>query len=144
MPVLDGERIVHVTCRYFGDNPDHPKYVTKGYKNQHFKCIFPIVRSNMWVLCEDYISAIRIGRYVNAIPLFGTYCPRELLYRLLPYRPILRFWLDRDKADSAVKQAASARQYIEDCATIVTDLDPKDYTDDQIKVIIDESLSRTT
>ena len=28
MPVLDGERIVNITGRYFGSNPEYPKYVT--------------------------------------------------------------------------------------------------------------------
>lgn len=140
MPVLDGERIVHVTYRYFGDNPDHPKYVTRGYKHNHFKHIFPPERSNIWVLCEDYISAIRVGRQVNSIPVFGSIAPHDLILRLASYKPTLRFWLDRDKAIEAIKQAARARQWISDCATIVTEKDPKEYTDAEIKHILGSNL----
>ncbi len=144
MPVLDGERIVLTVARYFGDNPDYPKYVTKGYKTGHFKLIQPKTVSNVYVICEDYLSAIRIGRYVNSIPLFGAHAPREFILNLLVHSPTLRFWLDRDKALEAVKQAARARQYIPNCATIVTELDPKEYSDKQIKQFINESIQQPT
>ncbi len=140
MPVLDADRIVLTASRYFGTNPDYPKYVTKGYKANHFKLINPKDPTDVYVLCEDYLSAIRIGRVANAIPLFGAHAPRELILNLCAKRPRLRFWLDRDKALEAVRQASRARQYIPNCATIVTELDPKEYSDQQIKSIIDESI----
>lgn len=144
MPVLDNGRVVLVNCRYFGTNPDHPKYITKGYKNQHFKVIQPASESSLYVCVEDYLSAIKVGRFANCIPLFGAVAPRELILHLAAKRPLLRFWLDRDKAAEAAKQAARARQWIPDCATIITDLDPKGYSDDQIQSILNESLLHPT
>jgi hypothetical protein len=144
MPVLSGDRIVLTASRYFGSNASHPKYVTRGYKTGHFKLIKPKESSDIYVIVEDYLSAIRVGRYANAIPLFGMHCPRELLFSLLPLHPTLRFWLDRNMANEAAKQAARARQWIPNCATIVTDLDPKEYDDNQIKRIIDESVLQRT
>lgn len=140
MPVLDGERVAFYSARYFGTEVDHPKYITKGNKN-YVKLVVPQGRkSNIFVLVEDYLSAIKVGREVNAIPLFGTHASRDLLFTLLPHDPILRFWLDFDKAAEAAKQAARARQWFKDCATIVTELDPKEYPDEQIKSIINESI----
>ena len=144
MPIYDGERMVSSTGRYFGPNPDHPKYVSKGYKTGYFKLISPVTPSPVYVLVEDMLSAIRVGKVANAIPLLGTFAPRELILNLAGKQAVLRFWLDRNKADEAIKQAARARQWVKDCATIVTDLDPKEYSDEQIKGFISASLSQPT
>jgi hypothetical protein len=140
MPVNDGDRTVFTASRYFGSNEDHPKYVSKGYKHGFFKLVVPPQHSNVFVLVEDYLSAIKVGRYANAVPLMGSFAPRELLLSLLASRPVLRFWLDRDKSISSMHQAARARQWHPNCGTIVTALDPKDYTDEQIREYIDVSL----
>lgn len=130
LPVYDGERLVLTNSRYFGDNPDHPKYVTKGYKNQHFK-LFPCPGSRTVVLTEDYVSALRIGRQHNAIPLLGTSVPMELVLRLLGrFEPVL-VWLDPDKRREALQLSHRISQYVASRA-ILSDKDPKDYTDDEI------------
>lgn len=138
MPVLDGDRIVTVSCRNFGVRG--PKYLTKG-KKDYFKVVRPEVPSDVYVLVEDYLSAIKVGRITNCIPLLSAHAPRKLILSLIGKASLLRFWLDRDKATEAAKQAAKARQWIANCATIVTELDPKEYDDNQIKDILNESTS---
>lgn len=46
-----------------------------------------------------------------------------------------------DKAVQSVGEAAKASQYIPDCRSIITELDPKEYSMSQLKHILTESGS---
>jgi DNA primase len=135
LPIYDGDRLVVTNCRYFGDNPDYPKYITKGWKSGHFK-LFPKKDSNVFVLTEDYLSALKVGRVSNAIPLLGTHIPNTLILSLVSKRPTLCIWLDRDKAIDSIRLAGRARQFIPKCVSIVTERDPKDYTTEEINEFV--------
>jgi hypothetical protein len=129
LPIFDGSRLVVTNSRYFGDNPDHPKYITKGYKNQHFK-LFPNLGTTV-VLAEDYVSALRIGRQYAAIPLLGAAVPNDLALRLAgTYRRVL-VWLDPNKRTDAMRFANRLSQYVS-ARAILSDRDPKEYTDEEI------------
>lgn len=131
MPVYNGSELVHISRRYFGTNADHPKYVTQGFKSGYFKLILNL-SSDYICLVEDHISAIRVSHSHSAIPLMGTFAPRKLILRLLPMQKRLRFWLDRNAAEDAMKQANKALQFHQDCGTIITEKDPKCYSDKEI------------
>jgi hypothetical protein len=88
------------------------------------------------VLCEDYLSAIKIGRNFNAIPLFGTFIPDKLFLSLIPLQPIIKIWLDFNKAQTAIKQTNKGRQWIQSCSTIITEKDPKEYSTEEIQNLI--------
>ncbi len=135
MPTFNGTELVHICKRYFGSNPEHPKYITRGFKTGFFK-IFPNTTNNVLVLVEDYLSAIRVSYSFSSIPLHGTFVPKELILRLLPQQPRLRIWLDRDAADKAIKQTNIALQYLPDCGTIITEKDPKCFTNEEINDIV--------
>jgi hypothetical protein len=138
LPIYDGDRLVVVNCRYFGDNPDYPKYITKGWKSGHYK-LFHQPQSRVYVLTEDYISALKVGRVANAIPLLGAHVSPTLVLSCLGKCDYLRIWLDRDKADEAIRFAGRARQWHPNCATIVTEKDPKDYSTEEINEFILQS-----
>lgn len=133
LPIFDGERLVCTNSRYFGSNPEHPKYVTKGWKSGHFK-VFPNP-NRIFVLTEDYISALRVGRQYNAIPLLGASMPLELCLSLLARADCILVWLDPDKRDDCIKISNRISQYKESSA-ILTEKDPKDYNDDEINQFI--------
>ena len=66
---LDGV-VTNLACRT-KENSGLPKWVTLGKKQHGFmrtKTSLP----NFLVICEDVISAIRLSRYVTALPLLGT------------------------------------------------------------------------
>ncbi len=138
-PVYDGDRLVVANCRYFGDDKNHPKYITKGWKSGHFK-LFEHKGSNVYVLTEDFISALKVSRVANSIPLLGAYFPRELVLSLMHRQPILRIWLDKDKANSSVAMANRSRQWLPECATIITEKDPKEYETKEINEFILQSI----
>jgi hypothetical protein len=139
-PIYDGSRLVCTNGRYFGSNPAYPKYITWGLKSNHYK-LFPQRESNIYVLVEDFVSAIKVGRSFNCIPLLGSTIPPRLIFSLVPSHPILRIWLDPDKNQEAIKQAQIARQWHPNCGTIITEMDPKDYTDAGIKDEVESTLS---
>lgn len=146
-PIYDGTKLVCYNARYFGSRSSHPKYITWGNKNGFFK-LFPQSKTNIYVLVEDFVSAIKVGRQYNAIPLLGCNIPLKLILSLIPSKPLLCIWLDPDKVAEGMVQTQRARQYLASCATIVSVKDPKEHTDQEIKTYVEsafgssESLSR--
>jgi hypothetical protein len=138
-PIYNGEQLVAYSSRYFGSRPEHPRYINRSFRRGHFK-LFPKASTSVFILVEDYVSAIKVGRHFNAIPILGSFVPLDLILSLVYQQPQLRIWLDRDKALEAIKYSNRARQFIPDCATIITDNDPKDYTDKEITEIVSGSL----
>jgi hypothetical protein len=142
-PIYNGAQFVGYSSRYFGSNPDHPRYINRQLRRGHFK-LFAHASTHVFTLVEDFVSAIKVGRQFNAIPLLGSTVPLDLILSLVYQQPRLRIWLDRDKATDAIKFSARARQFIPDCGTIITENDPKDYTDKEINEIVSGSLKGPT
>ena len=89
--------------RYFGDNPRHPKWFTKGYIKDFIKCInLTAAREHGIVFVEDIISAIKVGRQFGACPVFGSHIPDTHPIRLNKMG-VNKFyvWLDNDKHKEA-------------------------------------------
>jgi len=71
--------------RYFGDNPKHPKWFTKGNVKDF---IHPIgldksKQAGTMVYVEDIVSAIKVGRVYGCVPVFGSFIPRTHSIRSL-------------------------------------------------------------
>ena len=119
--------------RYFGDNTNHPKYLTYGAKN-----VLHIVgvESDTIVVTEDLVSAVRVGSVINAMPLWGSSMPLESIIRLSKRFKYLSIWLDNNKAKESLKTRIKASPYFDGVLSIVTELDPKCYSVEQIKEIL--------
>ncbi len=137
-PIYNGEALMGFTARYFGSNKKYPRYIHK-FRSGFYK-LFPRPSCNIIVLTEDYVSALKVGRHYNAIPLLGAFLPLSLILSLVYQKPRLRIWLDRDKATDAIKFAQRALQYIPDCGSIITKLDPKEYSDKEIQEYVLSTL----
>lgn len=135
-------QLVLTNERYFGSDPKQPKYRTYGHKNdQHLILLHPI-NTDTVVVVEDFISAIKVGRQVSSLALFGATMPGNALKWAVERFKHIRVWLDMDKASQSVLEASKCSQYIEDSRSIITDLDPKEYTNDQIsKLLIRSGIS---
>jgi len=84
------------------------------------------------VVVEDVISAIKVGRQYGCRCIFGSsFTPLQAAYMKSHTRHLI-FWLDRDKAKEALKFAEMSRGLGLRASTLITDLDPKKYTDTQI------------
>lgn len=90
------------------------------------------------ILVEDIISAIRCGSVhtTAALPLFGSIIKTKLLLQLNERFHRVLIWLDKDKEMYSRKMSKYAREFGMDCRSIVTDLDPKEYSDSEILDII--------
>lgn len=85
------------------------------------------------VLVEDALSALKIGRQTDAMPLLGTSIPRSRLASLKASYEQLIIWLDSDKWREARAIADAAALLGFKAKTVFTPKDPKTYTDEEIR-----------
>lgn len=93
---------------------------------------------NWFVITEDILSAIRVGRYCSAISTLGTTFHTKAMLPYLQSGSGVILWYDGDQA--GVKGMAKAKKELDllgiPCKMIKTELDPKGYSDDEIQQII--------
>lgn len=92
-------------------------------------------RSHTVIFVEDIVSAIKVGRHVPAMPLFSS----ELSFKRI-LRACRRFsagilWLDPDKRSASILQASRGLTVGFPVSVRVSDHDPKEHDDDEIKQI---------
>jgi len=85
------------------------------------------------VITEDPLSAIKVSRQVDAIPCLGTNFPVHKINELhnRGYQHVVA-WLDSDKWREGREIADKCKWVGMSATTLLTDLDPKCYTDEQI------------
>jgi len=108
------------------------KYITRGVIRNN-EPIMQNTQNDSIVIVEDAISAIKVSRVLPSVPIHNSIIPLELILRLSKRFKKLFVWLDKDKNFSALKQAGNARLLFEEVRTIWTDLDPKCYSETEIK-----------
>lgn len=141
-PVFDPSgNLLMWQSRYFGDNKDYPKYLTKGNKGDilHVLGDFP---SNRVTVVEDLISAIVVSRVDNAMPLWGSSLNLGVLKRLASQYPRLGIWLDSDKLEVALKAVGRAKLIFEDVQVFYTPEDPKYHSVEQVEKILGEGIDK--
>jgi hypothetical protein len=128
----DGNRLIAWQGRYFG-NLEKPKWWGVGDLNNTYNILG---KDSKLILCEDILSAYKVSKVSMAMPLYGSHVGRERflrLYKLFGYQFDIRIWLDKDKQSEAIKQAKLGQTLGLKCTTIITNLDPKEYTTKEIK-----------
>lgn len=122
--------------RYFGNNKDYPKWFSQGTLHETLHILGDT--ANSLVLVEDILSAIKVKDIYPALPLFGCFISIRLLTRLhnLRYNK-LYIWLDPDKRKEAIKFSRQAKMLGFDVKPIFSDEDPKSYSIEEIKHMLD-------
>lgn len=115
--------------RYFPAR--HPKYWTFGNPTEILFGLGTPVGGRLCVV-EDYISAIRVGRYVECSPLWGSNLSLIQIKRISDHWERLILWLDYDKTGHALKLKMKALPYFKSVSIISTKEDPKELSDAQI------------
>jgi hypothetical protein len=131
------KKLIGVVGRKLEDSPESkPKWWSQRQKDiKHPRFIglpTKILHPRQVVIVEDVFSAIRIsttGRL--AIALLTTYLPYEL-YPVLQGWDV-RLWLDQDAFSKATKYQSVLGTNGITAQTILTDLDPKEYDNDDIE-----------
>ena len=111
-----------IQTRSFSSSPNQPKYRTTG-KKQDSKKIWGI-RTPTLILCEDIVSAIKIGRTNSAKACLGTSLPSKILEISKNYAKI-DVWLDPDKRLEALTMSNILKQFGIKSEPIFTKNDPK-------------------
>ena len=129
---VDHKGIGVVQARNF--TPGARKYFNQG----DMKEVLPIYHHSddeeSLVIVEDAISAIKVSRQYDAMPLLGS----SLMLHKVPqikragYRRVV-MWLDHDKYKEAQGIATKFQLLGLSTYVMATDLDPKCYPDDEIK-----------
>lgn len=124
-------------------------FSTSGVKQTVFVC--GSQTANTVVLVEDYVSAIRVGQSAPTLCLFGTSCNKLLEQFIIQNYTDIYIWLDNDEpginaAKKIEEQLTKAFHYkmlqkpftyqqVARVCNISTELQPKEYSDNQIKEI---------
>ena len=133
------EELLFWQGRYLGKDPNQRrkinKHITRG-KSSDILHILGKPDLDTVVCCEDMISAIKIARICPAWCLFGSVLSTEALTRASRLYQNLGIYLDRDKAIYALRAHLRASLYFRSCFTIITEKDPKWYSTEQIREIL--------
>jgi len=88
------------------------------------------------VVVEDILSAIKVGRTRKAFSLLGTKITTPQTNTLSKYKEVTT-WLDSDKAGvTGAYSIRKALQLVTEVRNVVTEKDPKCYSDKEIKEIL--------
>ena len=135
-PYLSPDGLLGWQGRYLGSG-EKAKWFSQG----DLKNVIHVVGNKLAkvvVLTEDIISAIKVAHnpHVCAMPLFGSHVSMSRMLQLKKKYGTIFIWLDKDVQTKAVKYAANGRVLGMDVRNIITDNDPKSYTDSQIEEIL--------
>ena len=136
IPYFDAEnKIILWQGRYFPTRT--PKVHTVGRPDNFILSPANTLESNgRVVVVEDSISAIKVSRYCKSTPILGSTLSMHKAVQLSRVFSHLTFWLDYDKLSSMVKFNEKYRSLFDKSDVIITELDPKDVPDEQIKELL--------
>jgi Zn ribbon nucleic-acid-binding protein len=149
LPLLDkyGNLLLYQQRRVFDDDPIPVKYLTTGKVDGMVwfpKQLDQYEQQDTVVVVEDILSAIRVGRHLPCLPLMGTNIPPKTLKTLSERFDCLVVWLDPDKKKEAVKLRTSVSALFSNVGAVLSDKDPKEYPDPEIKNLLTRFLKPGT
>jgi len=110
-----------------------PKVYTRG-KLHDIHYILGNLASSRIVIVEDIVSAIRVAgtwEYA-AMPLFGSHISTRKMLVMGRYFKEVVMWLDKDKEKESIKFTQKMREFGINARTVISDNDPKEYSDSEI------------
>ena len=131
-------RLVFWQARNF--NRDRPKYISSGPLKDHLHILG---HEGALLVVEDVVSAVKLSREYQSLPLFGSHITRENLIRIRDFglgkKGELGFWLDPDKVAEAVKLRNISRELGINAFTVIGTRDPKAYNHNEIIELVEFS-----
>jgi Zn ribbon nucleic-acid-binding protein len=104
-----------------------PKSLQYGKKPLHI-----LGEGQPLVVVEDIVSAIKIARFTQAVPLWGSHMSRDWMAHIRGKAEKVMVWLDSDKYHEAVELAVALGSLGCLARVIRTDKDPKELTEAEI------------
>lgn len=139
LPIMEGDNPVYWTAR---SSERQPKWLTPDVPKDGLVARFGVDTGDTIVLCEDPLSACKIGLVTEAWSLLGTKLHNKVLAQLHRSGKRVATWLDDDKGRSnginpgqkaAEEIGARLRAFGMDYRNIKSPKDPKYYSRDYIR-----------
>jgi hypothetical protein len=113
------------------------KYYNQGSPGAVLPIFSSLGSSELLVIVEDAVSAARIAAVTAAMPCLGSYLPSHKLMALkrLKFNRLI-VWLDSDKLKESREIAQRAKWLGFDTKVVYTELDPKEYSDEEINLLL--------
>lgn len=135
LPVWGEEGLLYWQGRALTQRDGVPKYLNVTTKR---KSVYFTVKtdSDMTVLVEDILSALAVARAgANSLALLGSSISADVQQAVSTSK--VRVWLDPDKRKDCVRYARMLSAFGLQASPIVfTDKDPKEYTTEEIQIIL--------
>lgn len=125
---------------------EKPKWKFYGQK-QNLIYLLGRINSNTIIITEDIISAIIVGRQnICTLPIFGTHISTTLLQKLKNKYNKTKFilWLDKDKEATSLNYYYKFKQLNFNISYISTNKDPKEYSNEEIRIILENVINNKT
>jgi hypothetical protein len=143
MPLYDEEedvnkrRLLGYQLRRVLDNDKSPKYLTRKVVKNYYKHFRKT--EDFCCIVEDYLSGIRVSKFVSSLCLFGTTITPAMMIELAQYKTIVIF-LDNDNNIVRKQQEVMKKDLEMVCDKIIimrSDKQPKEYTDNDLNGVFD-------
>lgn len=123
---------------YWEARKNFPKKELTSSGKKPFFPVFPTNKlEDKYVIVEDLISAIKVGRICYALPLFGSEMKTDWINTIIRLcqgtKKEIIYWLDSDKTDRAIEYLNKTRIFEVPTKIVMTPYDPKEYTTDEIR-----------
>jgi hypothetical protein len=141
-PVYDGyQNLLLWTGRNLSYDGTGTKWVMKGKKETVIHGIYPdqggfASTRDTCCVCEDILSAIKLGRIIPTYPLFGKQLGDTLLRYLSGNYSNLVVYLDLDAIDTMMNLKKRMEPFFSSVRIVISTLDPKEYETERLKEII--------
>ncbi len=132
----DGKDVVLWQARNFKSGTTHKRRFFTGGSPENIIATYHQgeERSTKCCIVEDCVSGIKVSYSgIDGIPCFGSTLSREKLTRLAQFYDKLYVWLDSDKYSNSQKICQQAASLGLQSRVIYTELDPKEYSVEDIK-----------
>lgn len=139
LPIMEDDRVIYWTAR---SQSRQPKWLTPDTPKDGLVARYGVGKGDTIVLCEDPLSAYKVGLVSEAWSLLGTKLHNKVLMQLIDRGKRVATWLDDDVGrsnggnpgqDSAKKIAARIRAFGLDYRNITSPRDPKYYRSEYIE-----------
>ena len=144
LPVYDSGNMVGYQARKIHEEDDGPKYYTRTSEPE--RMVFTVANDNHTdtvVLCEDVLSAIRVGRFMPAGAILGTSTSDYSLKLLTQGKKHVIIYLDYDNRvviNTSIKLKHKLELLLKDVKLIRTDRDPKGLSDIELQDVLDKYI----
>lgn len=116
------------------------KYYTEGTPEEVLPIYHSTNKERKVVIVEDCISAIRLSKFFDAMPALGSEISKNKMCRLKNFYDSIVFWMDGNMFNKSVKMASYCRSIGMDANVVYTELDPKEYSNEEINAALDTAV----